>query len=227
MTTTSASALQSGELKSLSLSTATRQTPMAQALHAHSAAAITRSPIAVVYKTSLLSTNHVSLPLAVESQSHLFIAVAPGGPRKLRSSVLVRVSLLQTGVRTVVGATVQLTGVGAVVGATVLDSCTRVLLLRLLFAGAFSQRVSLRRSLGGGHFDALGCGHFDTLGTAIATCSLRHRASGTMKFAKLVMKPLGKPLPRRALKICSILSLPGWHYMSWTSCMASWSGREG
>jgi hypothetical protein len=63
-----------------------------------------------------------------------------------------------------------------------LDSCTRVLLLRLLFACAFAQRVSLRRSLGGGHFDALGCGHFDTLGTAIATCALRH---STMKFAKL------------------------------------------
>ena len=43
----------------------------------------------------------------------------------------------------------------------------------------------MRRSLGGGHFDALGCGHFDMLGTAIATCALRHRASGTMKFAKL------------------------------------------
>ena len=39
MTTTSDSALQSEELKSLPLSTATRQTSMAQALHAHSAAA--------------------------------------------------------------------------------------------------------------------------------------------------------------------------------------------
>ena len=66
-----------------------------------------------------------------------------------------------------------------------LDSCTRVLLLRLLFACAFAQRVSLRSSLGGGHFDALGCGHFDTLGTAITTCALRHRAGGTMEFAKL------------------------------------------
>jgi hypothetical protein len=66
-----------------------------------------------------------------------------------------------------------------------LNSCTRVLLLRLLFACAFAQRVSLRRSLGGGHFDALGCGHFDTLGKAIVTCAFRHRASGTMKFAKL------------------------------------------
>jgi hypothetical protein len=72
-----------------------------------------------VYKTSSLSTNHVSLQLAVESQSHLFIEVAPGGPRNPRSLVLVRVSLLPTGVRAVVGATVQLTGVGAVVGATV------------------------------------------------------------------------------------------------------------
>ena len=66
-----------------------------------------------------------------------------------------------------------------------LDSCTRVLLLRLLFADAFAQRVSLRRSLGGGHFHALGCGHYDTLETAIATCVLRHSASRTMKFAKL------------------------------------------
>jgi len=103
MTTTRASALQSGEVKSLPLSTATRQTSMVQALHAHSAAAITRSPSAVVYKTSSLRTNHVSLQLAVESQSHLFIVVAPGGPRNLRSSVLVRVSLLPTGVRAVVG----------------------------------------------------------------------------------------------------------------------------
>ena len=66
-----------------------------------------------------------------------------------------------------------------------LDSCTRVLLLRLLFARAFAHRVSLRCSLGGGRFDALGCGHFDTFGTAIATCALRHRAGGTMKFAEL------------------------------------------
>jgi len=87
-----------------------------------------------------------------------------------------------------------------------LDSCTRALLLRLLFACAFAQRASLRRSLGGGHFDALG--------TAIATCALRHRASGTMKFAKLSNEPLGKPLQRLALKICSILSLPGWHLRS-------------
>ena len=74
-----------------------------------------------------------------------------------------------------------------------LDSRTRALLLRLLFARvlcffsfieifirawfACSQRASLRRSLGGGHFDALG--------TSIASCALRHRASGTMKFAKL------------------------------------------
>ena len=47
MTTTSASALQSGELKSLPLSTATRQTSMVQALHAHSAAAITRCATAL------------------------------------------------------------------------------------------------------------------------------------------------------------------------------------
>ena len=29
------------------------------------------------------------------------------------------------------------------------------------------------------------------------------------------------PLPGLALKICSILSLPGWHHISWTSCIAS------
>jgi hypothetical protein len=74
-----------------------------------------------------------------------------------------------------------------------LDIRTRALLLRLLFARvicifgtieifirawfACSQRASLRRSLGGGHFDALG--------TSIVSCALRHRASGTMKFAKL------------------------------------------
>jgi hypothetical protein len=109
-----------------------------------------------------------------------------------------------------------------------LDSCTRVLFLRLLFACVFVQRVSLRCSLGSGNFDSLGCGHFDTFGTAIETCVFRHCAGGTMKFAELSnKKPLGKPLPRHALKICSILSLPGWHHMSWTSCMASWSGREG
>jgi hypothetical protein len=79
---------------------------MDQALHAHSAVAITRSLNAVVYKTSSLSTNHVSLQLAEESQSHLFIAVAPGGPRNPCSSVLVRVPLLPTGVAAVVGATV-------------------------------------------------------------------------------------------------------------------------
>jgi hypothetical protein len=74
-----------------------------------------------------------------------------------------------------------------------LDSRTRVLLLRLLLARvlcifgvienyisarcACSQRASLRRSLCGGHFDAFG--------TAIASCALRHRAGGSMKFAKL------------------------------------------
>jgi hypothetical protein len=74
-----------------------------------------------------------------------------------------------------------------------LDIRTRALLLRLLFARvicifgtieifirawfACSQRASLRRSLGGGHFDALG--------TSIVSCALRHRASGTIKFAKL------------------------------------------
>ena len=50
-TAAGASALNSGELKSLPLSTATRQIPKAQAQHAHSAVAITRSLNAVVYKT--------------------------------------------------------------------------------------------------------------------------------------------------------------------------------
>jgi hypothetical protein len=49
--TASASASNSGELKSLTLSTATRQIPKAPAQHAHSAVAITRSLNAVVYKT--------------------------------------------------------------------------------------------------------------------------------------------------------------------------------
>ena len=48
MTTASPSASNSGELKSLPLSTATRQIPKAQPLHASSAAAITRSLSAVV-----------------------------------------------------------------------------------------------------------------------------------------------------------------------------------
>jgi hypothetical protein len=51
--------------------------------------------------TSSLGTKKISLPIAVDSQSHHFIAAAPGGPRNLRSSVLVRA---------VVGATVHLTG---------------------------------------------------------------------------------------------------------------------
>ena len=74
-----------------------------------------------------------------------------------------------------------------------LDSRARALLLRLLFdsvlgifgvienyisAGlACSHRASLRRSLDGGHFDAFG--------TSISSCALRHRASGTIEFAKL------------------------------------------
>ena len=94
------------EWGALPLLTVARQTPMDQALHAHSAVAITRSLNAVVYKTSSRSTNHVSLQLAEESQSHLFIAVAPGGPRNPCSSVLVRVPLLPTGVAAVVGAAV-------------------------------------------------------------------------------------------------------------------------
>ncbi len=71
-----------------------------------------------------------------------------------------------------------------------LDNCTRALLLRLLFAYAFAQRASLRRSLGGGHFEALG--------TAIATCAVRHSASGTMKFAKLSIEASreASPTPR-------------------------------
>ena len=73
--------------------------------------------LAVVYKTSSLSTNHVSLQLAVESPSHLFIKLAPGGPRNPRSSVLVRVSLLPTWVRAEVGATVQLGAMDITAGA--------------------------------------------------------------------------------------------------------------
>ena len=81
------------------------------------------------------------------------------------------------------------------VACQLLDSRTRALLLRLLFARvlcisgvieicirawfACSQHASLRRSLGGGYLDALG--------KSIASCALRHRAGGTMKFAKLLM----------------------------------------
>ena len=71
----------------------------------------------MVYKISSLSTNHVSLQLAVGSQSHFFIAVTPGGPRNPRSSVLVCVPLLLTGVGAVVGATVQLGATVAAAGA--------------------------------------------------------------------------------------------------------------
>jgi hypothetical protein len=79
------------------------------------------------------------------------------------------------------------------VASQLLDSRARALLLRLLFDSvlgifgvienyisawlACSHRASLRRSLDGGHFDAFG--------TSISSCALRHRASGTMEFAKL------------------------------------------
>jgi hypothetical protein len=75
------------------------------------------------YKTSSLSTNHVSLQLAEEPQSQLFIAVAPGGPRSPCSSVLVRVPPLLTGVAAMVGATV---GLGATVVAVGIIEATDI-----------------------------------------------------------------------------------------------------
>ena len=180
---TGANALHSGELKSLHLSTETRQIPKdpkAHQPHAPTVVAINRLTSAVVCKTSSLSTGHVSLSGAAASPSPHFIAAALGAPTSLRNSALecttVGVTELLTGAGAVVGATVQLTGVGAVVGA-------------MVQLGAMDITAGAARSLGARTVSASPLTLLLALILTTSLCPSR----GTMLLCVKLSKPTARP----------------------------------
>ena len=179
-TATGANALRSGELKSLHLSTETRQIPKdpkAHQPHAPTVVAITRLTSAVVCKTSSLSTGHVSLSGAAASPSPHFIAAALGAPT---SSALecttVGVTQLLTGAGAVVGATVQPTGVSAVVGA-------------MVQLGAMDITAGAARSLGARTVSASPLTLLLALILTTSLCPSR----GTMLLCVKLSKPTARP----------------------------------